>query len=177
MMEGMNSRLDALQAAVLTAKLPYLDDWTRRRQENAGYYDELLANVDGIERPLRRAGASHVYHLYVVQVDQRSEVQLDLKGAGVESAVHYPAALPFLPAYARFGHVDSDFPRARRNQDRILSLPMYAELTRPMIEHVAKRADHRRSAFPARTKRRQIRRFADCSYRLADSPERQERQR
>jgi len=138
-MEGVNSRLDALQAAVLAAKLPHLDEWTSRRQENAAYYDALLKDLEGVERPLRRGGSSHVYHLYVVQVDRRSEVQAQLKRDGIETAVHYPTALPFLPAYSRFGHVDSDFPRARRNQDRILSLPMYAELTRPMIDYVVER--------------------------------------
>jgi dTDP-4-amino-4,6-dideoxygalactose transaminase len=138
-MEGVNSRLDALQAAVLTAKLPHLDSWTMRRQEHAAYYDSLLEGVVGVEIPLVRAESTHVYHLYVVQLDRRAEVQALLKRDGIESAVHYPTALPFLPAYGRFGHAHADFPRARANQDRILSLPMYAELTRPMIEYVVER--------------------------------------
>ncbi|CAN5414627.1 DegT/DnrJ/EryC1/StrS family aminotransferase [soil metagenome] len=138
-MEGMNSRLDALQAAILSAKLPFLADWTRRRQEHARYYDGLLADIPGVAIPLVRPGASHVYHLYMVQVENRDEVRVKLAKDGVETAVHYPTALPLLPAYQRMGHSPTDFPAASRNQDRILSIPLYPELTQSEMEYVAAR--------------------------------------
>lgn len=136
MMEGVNSRLDGLQAAILNAKLPHLRNWTTRRQEHAAYYDRLLSDVPGVEIPHRRPNATHVFHLYMVQVDRRDEVRAHLGAKGIESAVHYPTALPFLPAYGNRGYSDKDFPVARRNQDRILSIPMYPELTPAMMDYV-----------------------------------------
>jgi dTDP-4-amino-4,6-dideoxygalactose transaminase len=138
-MEGVNSRLDALQAAILNAKLPHLPDWTARRQEHAAYYDRVLSEIPGVEIPRRRPNSTHVFHLYMVQVDRRDEVKAQLAAAGIETAVHYPTALPFLGAYRDRGFTEADFPAARRNQDRILSIPMYPELTTEMMDYVAER--------------------------------------
>jgi dTDP-4-amino-4,6-dideoxygalactose transaminase len=135
--EGINSRLDGLQAAILSAKLPYLTSWTERRRRVAAWYDAHLASIAEIATPRVRAGAKHVYHLYVVQARERTELRSWLAERGVESAVHYPTALPLLPAYARLGHTARDFPHAASNQENILSLPIYAEMSEGMVEYVA----------------------------------------
>jgi dTDP-4-amino-4,6-dideoxygalactose transaminase len=136
-MEGINSRLDGLQAAILGAKLPHLRQWTRERQVIAGRYDELLAGIPGINIPARRAGSTHVFHLYVIQCDRRDELKKHLAGLGIETAIHYPSALPLLPAYAYCGIAPAMIPRAASNQERILSLPMFPEMTGEQIEWVA----------------------------------------
>jgi dTDP-4-amino-4,6-dideoxygalactose transaminase len=135
--EGINSRLDGLQAAILSAKLPFIAEWTEKRRRAAALYDRLLADANGLSIPARRPGADHVFHLYVVQVDKREEVQQFLARRGVQTAVHYPVALPAMEAYSRLAPNLVAFPNAIRNQDRILSLPMFAELTPQQIEHVA----------------------------------------
>jgi dTDP-4-amino-4,6-dideoxygalactose transaminase len=136
--EGVNSRLDGLQAAILSAKLPYLQQWTAQRSALADRYDALLSGVRGIEVPRRRPQTSHVFHLYVVLAERREELREHLKERGIECQVHYPTALPFQPAYARLGGTAAQFPRAHRQQHQILSLPMYAELESAQLEHVCK---------------------------------------
>jgi dTDP-4-amino-4,6-dideoxygalactose transaminase len=136
-MEGINSRLDALQAAILLAKLPHIHEWTARRQQVAAWYDELLKDTPGIDIPLVRDGASHVFHLYVVQVDARDQVAAQLAAEGIHTAVHYPVPLPLMEAYRYLGGSPAQFPRAAANAARILSLPMYPELTRAQVERVA----------------------------------------
>lgn len=134
--EGINSRLDGLQAAVLSVKLPHLVGWTRRRQEVAAEYDRLLAGVAGLARPQVAAGREHVYHLYVIQHEQRDVLAKHLNAQGIQTAINYPIALPFVPAYARLGHQKTDFPNAFRQQSRILSLPMFPEMSFEQIQHV-----------------------------------------
>lgn len=133
--EGRNSRLDGIQAAVLSVKLPRLEDWTEARRHHATRYGEWLCDLD-IQLPIEPSYARHVYHLYVVQVPNRDEVIARLKADGIETGIHYPTALPFTEAYQRFNHQPSDFPVAYRQMSRLLSLPMYAELTDAMIERV-----------------------------------------
>jgi dTDP-4-amino-4,6-dideoxygalactose transaminase len=135
-MEGINSRLDGLQASLLTRKLRHLDAWTEARRQVARWYDEALAGVDRVARPRVRPGSTHVYHLYVIQVDQRDALRSHLAGQGIETGVHYPVALPLLPAYGHRGMSAVDIPNAARNQDRILSLPIYPEMTAGMVEYV-----------------------------------------
>lgn len=137
LMEGINSRLDGIQAAILSAKLPHIHNWTRQRQAVAAMYDEALSSIGGVSLPGIRAGASHVYHLYVIQVDNRAELVKRLADRGVQTAVHYPVALPLMPAYEYLGGNAALFPSAARNQDRILSLPIYPELTSKMVRYVA----------------------------------------
>ena len=136
-MEGVNSRLDGLQAALLSAKLPHVAAWTAGRRAAALSYDRLLQGVGDLHLPRIREGASHVFHLYVVQTDRRDELKGFLAERGVETAIHYPTALPMLPAYRYLGGDAAAFPRAAATQSRILSLPMYPELSEAMIEHVA----------------------------------------
>src|SRR6267378_4765469 len=127
--EGINSRLDGLQAAILFAKLPYLSQWTRARQNAAAVYDAGLNQVEDVEIPHVGLDRTHVYHLYTVQHPRRDQLATYLKENGVQTAVNYPVALPFLEAYSRFGHRPGQFPNAHRQQSLILSLPMFAEIT------------------------------------------------
>jgi dTDP-4-amino-4,6-dideoxygalactose transaminase len=135
--EGINSRLDGLQAAVLSAKLPFILDWTTRRQQVAAWYGEALACISNIELPKVREPGTHVFHLYVIQHDDREALAVHLANKGIQTAVHYPTPLPLLRCYASRGFTAAQFPRAAREQKRILSLPMYPEMTREMVEYVA----------------------------------------
>ena len=134
--EGINSRLDGLQAAVLSVKLEHLPSWTKSRQAIASAYDLELASVSEITTPLTAAGREHVYHLYVIRHDDRDGLASHLRTCGVQSGIHYPVALPFLRAYAHLGHKPEDFPNAFHNQSRILSLPMFPEMSDAQRAHV-----------------------------------------
>lgn len=133
---GRNSRMDGIQAAVLSVKLRHLDDWLESRRLHAEAYNELFLGTS-IDTPQEPESLRHVYHLFVVQVEDRDAVLGKLGDAGIECGVHYPTALPFMEAYAHLGHKPEDFPVAYSQMGRLLSLPMYSELTRDMIEYVA----------------------------------------
>ena len=135
-MEGINSRLDGLQAAILSAKLPHLHKWTEARRRVAARYDALFAGVPGVRVPTIAKDRTHVYHLYVIRTENRDALQQHLNKAGISTMLNYSKALPFYPAYSHMGHVPSDFPNAHHNQSRILSLPIYPEMTDDMIKHV-----------------------------------------
>lgn len=134
--EGINSRLDAIQAVVLKAKLAHIDDWNKARNSHALRYNELLSGVPEVECPRLRPGTFHIFHLYVVRVPRRDALADFLKTKGVATGIHYLTALPFTPAYRGLGAKPSDFPVAHRYQDEILSLPMYPELSEAQILHV-----------------------------------------
>jgi dTDP-4-amino-4,6-dideoxygalactose transaminase len=136
MMEGINSRMDGLQAAILNAKLPHLPGWTEARRRVAARYDELLEDVGDVITPKVECDRQHVYHLYVIRTENRDELRKYLTEAGISTVLNYPKALPFYPAYAYLGHVPKDFSAAYFNQARILSLPIYPEITDEMIEFV-----------------------------------------
>lgn len=140
--EGVNSRLDGMQAAILSVKLRHLDTWTRARRERAAIYNAGLAGVAGLETPVEGEDSEHVYHLYVVRHDRRDELAAHLAAAGIQTVVNYPVALPFLPAYQRFGHVPRDFPNAWENQGRILSLPIFPEMMPSQQARVAETISH-----------------------------------
>jgi dTDP-4-amino-4,6-dideoxygalactose transaminase len=131
--EGVNSRLDGLQAAILSVKLPHLAGWTRRRQQIAVDYDSRLAQVPGIGVSRVAAGREHVYHLYVIRHEQRDALAASLAARHIQSVISYPVALPFLPAYSRYGHRPEEFPNAFHDQSRILSLPIFPEMTSQQI--------------------------------------------
>jgi dTDP-4-amino-4,6-dideoxygalactose transaminase len=135
--EGINSRLDGLQAAILSVKLRHLATWTLRRQRVATEYSRLLAGIEGLLLPQVAAGREHVYHLYVVGHARRDELAQYLSSHGIQTVINYPVALPFLPAYTRLRHRPEDFPDAHSNQSRVLSLPMFAEITDAQISMVA----------------------------------------
>lgn len=134
--EGINSRLDGLQAAVLLAKLPHLKGWTQRRQEIALSYSQRLGAINGISVPPVAAGREHVWHLYVIRHERRDALVRHLTDRGIQTAVNYPLALPFLPAYAHFAHRPEQFPVAHCNQSRILSLPLFPEMSAAQIDAV-----------------------------------------
>jgi dTDP-4-amino-4,6-dideoxygalactose transaminase len=128
--------MDGIQAAVLGVKLPHLDGWLDARRKNTAIYDELLAD-SGLTLPTAPDHSTHTYHLYVIQVPDRDDVQAKLSAAEIESGLHYPTPIPLMEAYEDLGYSRDDFPVAVSQMDRILSLPMYAELTREQIEHVS----------------------------------------
>lgn len=134
--EGINSRLDGLQAAILSAKLPHLRAWTERRREIAAQYRARLSGIAGLELPTEAEWAEHVWHLFVVQTKERDTLAQQLKARGVQTSVNYPRALPFLPCYAALGHTPAEFPVAHRLSQRGLSLPLFAELSDAQIDHV-----------------------------------------
>jgi len=127
--EGINSRLDGMQAAILSAKLPHLPDWTKARQDAAKLYDAGLNQIEDVVVPGVAADRTHVYHLYTIRHPRRDALAAHLNAHGVQTAINYPVALPFLAAYRRLGHRPEQFPNAHRDQGRILSLPMFAEIT------------------------------------------------
>jgi dTDP-4-amino-4,6-dideoxygalactose transaminase len=135
--EGINSRMDGLQAAILSVKMPHLAGWTLRRQELAANYDALLHGIDDLGLPVTAEGREHVFHLYVVQHERRDLLARHLNNRGIQTVTSYPTALPFLPAYERLGHQPADFPSAYRNQSRILSIPIFPEMTTEQQHAVA----------------------------------------
>jgi dTDP-4-amino-4,6-dideoxygalactose transaminase len=136
LIEGVNSRLDGLQAAILSVKLPHILEWTRRRIEHAKTYSTLLANVLEVVTPVVRTNSMHTFHLFVIRVERRAELIQFLKENQIETAIHYPTALHNLPAYAYLGHKPEDFPIANQIQEKILSIPMYPELQEAHIQYV-----------------------------------------
>jgi len=132
---GRNSRLDGFQAAILSVKLKHINKWTEARQRHAKGYSDAL-HSSGFQLPEVPAHSAHVFHLYVVQVDNRDAVQQKMKERGISAEIHYPVALPFIKGYQSFGHKPQDFPVAHRQTSRILSLPIYPELTSDMIQYI-----------------------------------------
>lgn len=133
---GMNSRLDAVQAVVLRAKLARLDKWNRLRREVAQRYDALLADVPGVRTPRVAAGNDDVWHLYVVRVPDRDRVLAALHDAGIGAGIHYPTPVHLTRAYAGLGHGPGSFPVAEKAATEILSLPIHPHLTPEQQEHV-----------------------------------------
>lgn len=136
LIEGINSRLDGMQAAILSTKLKHLHAWTRARQDAAAIYDAGLNQLDGVEVPRAAPDRTHVYHLYTIKHRKRDALAAYLAENGVQTAINYPTALPLLPAYSRLEHKAEQFPRAFDDQNKILSLPMFAEITRQQQDEV-----------------------------------------
>jgi dTDP-4-amino-4,6-dideoxygalactose transaminase len=135
-MEGINSRLDGLQAAILNVKLPHLTKWTESRRRVARLYDESLGRNEKLQIPRIAPGRDHVYHLYVIRTPHRDALRNHLTQHKISTVLNYPKALPFYPAYSYLGHKPADFPVAHRHQGEILSLPIYPEITNEMIARV-----------------------------------------
>ena len=133
---GMNSRLDTVQAVVLEAKLRRLETWNDARRAAAARYEALLADVPGVTTPAVVPGNEDVWHLYVVQVDERDRVLAELNAAGIGAGIHYPTPVHLTGAYAHLGHGVGAFPVAEAAADRIVSLPMFPHLTVEQQEHV-----------------------------------------
>ena len=133
---GLNSRLDALQAAVLRAKLPHLAGWTETRGENARLYSEILAGVDGIQTPRRAEGNVHVHNQYTLRVHRRDELRDFLEERGIGSAVYYPVPLHLQPCFSEFGYGVGDLPAAEKLSREVVSLPIFPELGEERIRKV-----------------------------------------
>jgi len=138
--EGVNSRLDGLQAAILDVKLRHITSWTEMRRANARMYNGLLKETPGLATPVEIKDVNSVYHLYVVRVkgDARNKLQEHLQANGISSGIHYPIALPSLKAYEYLNIRGSDLPEAHRASREILSLPLYPELNEAQIAYVSK---------------------------------------
>ena len=134
---GYNSRLDELQAAVLSAKLPHLMEWTGQRQEVAALYNEQLAGIPSLQLPVVAAGASHVYHLYVVRTNRRDALQQYLTEQGIGTLIHYPIPPHLQQAYQFMNFKAGDFPIAEELATTCLSLPMWPGMTAEHVETVS----------------------------------------
>lgn len=135
-MEGRNSRMDGLHAAILSVKLNYLDSWNSNRNKAAEHYANKL-DASKVKLPVKGTNSFNVYHLYVIRSSKRDELKEHLTSQGIEIAIHYPTALPFLKAYSHLQHTPEQFPVAFRETKHILSIPMYPELTKEQIEYIA----------------------------------------
>jgi len=127
--EGYNGRLDSIQAGILSVKLRYLAEWNRKRQEAASRYHEMLSSIEGVMAPHQPEWSKSVYHLYVVRVQDREELQKHLAAAKIDTGIHYPIPLHLQKAYENFGYKKGDFPVTERVAGEIVSLPMYPGLT------------------------------------------------
>ena len=136
LIEGVNSRMDSIQAAILSTKIPKLKIWNKKRNENAQIYLSNLSNFKNIKLPYVFENRSHVWHLFVIETLKRDELFLKLKKRNIGVAINYPIALPFLPAYKYLNHKPEDFPNAYSAQQQIISLPMYPHLTEEDIAYV-----------------------------------------
>jgi dTDP-4-amino-4,6-dideoxygalactose transaminase len=134
---GYNRRLDTLQAAILRVKLKYLEKWNAARRWNAKLYQESLEGT-GVVIPMEAAGAESVWHLFVIRTENRDVLRDNLMSRGVSPGIHYPIPIHLQPAYKDLGHKRGDFPITEAHAQRILSLPMYAELTPESIQYVAR---------------------------------------
>lgn len=135
--EGFNSRMDALQAAILLEKLNHLNDWVEKRRENVRFYNELLSET--IDAPLEKDGKKHVYHLYVIRTKKRELLQKVLKENNISYGIHYPLPLHLQPAYKHMNLKKGDFPETEKAADEILSLPIYPELEKEKIKYVCEK--------------------------------------
>lgn len=133
---GFNSRLDALQAAVLHAKLPYLAGWNGQRRANAAWYDDRLAGLSRIRTPAARPDRFHIYHQYTIRAQRRDDLKRHLDARGVGSMVYYPLPLHLQPCFRHLGYSEGDLPESERAAAEVLSLPIYPELSEAQREEV-----------------------------------------
>ncbi len=133
---GHNFRLDTVQAAILNVKLPHLESWNAARRQHAEYYSRRLAGVKAVVTPATAPNCESVFHLYVVQVPNRDEVQQAMRDANIQTGIHYPVPIHLQAAYKGLGHRPGDFPVSEELAGKILSLPMYAELTEAQQDRV-----------------------------------------
>jgi dTDP-4-amino-4,6-dideoxygalactose transaminase len=136
---GYNSRLDALQAAVLSAKLPHLAGWSEARRAHAAYYDEALAGIDHVTTPAIRPGNESIYNQYTIRVlgGRRDALMAHLRDRGVGHSVYYPLPLHLQECFAYLGYRRGEFPESERAAEEVLSLPVYPELSEWQVEYVA----------------------------------------
>ena len=133
---GYNSRLDALQAAVLSAKLPHLAKWSAKRRENAKYYTEALCGIDGVCTPTVDPKNESIFNQYTIRAQRRDELQAYLKSKEIGTSIYYPLPLHLQPCFAYLGYREGTCPESERASKEVLSLPIYPELTRDQLDEV-----------------------------------------
>jgi dTDP-4-amino-4,6-dideoxygalactose transaminase len=136
-LKGYNFRLEGIQGAVLRVKLRHLEAWTEARRAAAAHYNELMSD-SGVATPEAMPYARHVYHIYAIRTQQRSEWQQALQDKGIQTGIHYPIPVHLLPAYADLGYTQGDFPHSEQAANEVLSLPMFAELSPAQCKEVSK---------------------------------------
>ena len=136
--QGTNSRLDSLQAAILRVKLRHLEEWTSRREAIAALYSELLAAYPEVETPVVAEECRHAFHLYVIAVDQRDALRTHLREREIASGIHYPLPLHLQAAYRQLGWGKGSFPNSEMAAQRVLSLPMFPELRESQVRRVVR---------------------------------------
>ena len=124
---GYNSRLDAIQAAILNVKLPYVDEWNNKRREIAEFYNQKIALL-GLQTPIEESWGKHVYHLYIIRCQQRDKLQAYLKENSIASEVYYPLPPHLAAPCQKLGYKKGDYPEAEKASQETLALPMYPEL-------------------------------------------------
>ena len=132
--EGINSRLDSLQATILYVKLKHLDKWTKIRRAIVAKHDKGLKNI--VITAFVAPNVKHVYHLYVIRIKNRDRLREFLADKGIATGIHYPIPLPFLKAYSYLGHNPADFPVAYALKDELLSLPIHGDMADEQVEYV-----------------------------------------
>ena len=133
---GYNSRLDALQAAVLSAKLERLGSWSAARRKNASYYDSAFADLDDVRTPTIDPANESIYNQYTLRVARRGDLQAHLKGRGIGSAIYYPLPLHLQPCFEYLGYRQGEFPESERASEEVISLPVYPELKQSQLDEV-----------------------------------------
>ena len=133
---GTNSRLDALQAAILRAKLPHLDRWASMRRENAALYCELMDGVDGLQLPFVPEGHTPVFNQFTVKVNRRDDLRNNLSEKGIGTGVYYPVPLHLQDCFSQLGYDEGDLPVSEGLSRSVLSLPIFPGLAREEIETV-----------------------------------------
>ncbi|MBT2680362.1 DegT/DnrJ/EryC1/StrS family aminotransferase [Bacillus sp. ISL-35] len=132
---GYNSRLDGIQAAILNVKMNYIEQWTEARRKNASLYREMLKDTK-IILPVEKEDVRHVYHLFVIRIKDREAVQKKLLDRGIQTGIHYPAPIHLTEAYRDLGISQGTYPLSEEYASSLLSLPMYAELTKDQIREI-----------------------------------------
>ena len=136
MIAGINSRLDGIQAAILSVKLNHIDNWNKKRLEIAKLYSLSLKDIGDIEVPLISSSTKHIFHIYVIKTDHREELKKFLQEKGISTGIHYPKALPFLPPFSHLKNSIEIFKNSYITTNKILSLPIYPELKQNQIEYI-----------------------------------------
>jgi len=136
--EGINSRLDGIQAAILSVKIKHIKEWTIQRQNAANVYKELLSGIREITLPKVYSTNTHVWHQFTIKLNYRDELSRHLLSKGIPTSINYPIALPFLKAYKKYKFQEQQFPNAFANQSQILSLPIYPEITFQDQKYISK---------------------------------------
>jgi dTDP-4-amino-4,6-dideoxygalactose transaminase len=138
LIEGFNSRMDVIQAAFLSAKLPYLGQWNTLRRAHAALYTRLLSGIDQVIPPAERPGTTHTFHLYVIRAKKRDQLKTYLETQGIQAIIHYPRALPNTKAYAHLKLDNTSISVSRTLEKEVLSLPIYPELSDRKIRYVTR---------------------------------------